>query len=390
MATFLRRFARPETLKSIKPSRLIQFLQPHQAYLASRGLQLPAVAKAVGFDHQALIDILMSPDPKTPNDLIDALYYVDEMSAPEALDGNLEAAREKGVTLDDAPDQSPADVAVQIWLLDRELLERQHAERSMLRVRSFEYFQTDRTTPPQFKPPSAKQVQPLEQGLDDWFADRKRGRGARVFVFPKPDGVWFLVRHGEPVKREESIADNASTSSVCYRPVKYDVLVYQPKIGELRINAQSKGVKDLYRRQFGRHLFGDENFFPGVAKFNLEPLRKSGPASLACADIAGIEWVVLKQVELFWGGSEHEVEVRRADDVFAALEERGESLPGKPRITQAVFLIKFADSKRPRSVRIKPSNVAQYTRDGDADRLEQWFLRRGFVVANAGKEYEAA
>jgi hypothetical protein len=34
----------------------------------------------------------------------------------------------------------------------------------------------------------------------------------------------------------------------------YDVLVYQPDIGELRINARSKGEQDLYRAQFGEYL----------------------------------------------------------------------------------------------------------------------------------------
>lgn len=87
----------------------------------------------------------------------------------------------------------------------------------------------------------------------------------------KDDGVWFLVRHGEPFKREESI-DGSQASSIYYRPLRYDVLVYVPQIGELRIHACSKGEKQLYRDQLGKHLFGDADIFTGTEKYTLEPL----------------------------------------------------------------------------------------------------------------------
>jgi len=45
--------------------------------------------------------------------------------------------------------------------------------------------------------------------------------------------VWFLVRHGEPFTRESIVKDGES-SSVYYRPEKYDVLVYNPETGEIR------------------------------------------------------------------------------------------------------------------------------------------------------------
>ena len=43
MATFnLRKFSEPDRLKTIKPSRLIEFLKPYNDYLARRGFTLPA------------------------------------------------------------------------------------------------------------------------------------------------------------------------------------------------------------------------------------------------------------------------------------------------------------------------------------------------------------
>jgi hypothetical protein len=195
----------------------------------------------------------------------------------------------------------------------------------------------------------------------------------------KEGGVWFLVRHGEPFKREESL-NGSETASVCYRPLKYDVLVYQPEIGELRINARSKAEKRLYRSLFGTHLFDDEDFFPGTEKYTLAPLRELGEDALAPGDIDGIEWIKLREVQFFFGGTPWEIVTRKSDDVFALLKSRNKSFPVGGRIIKATFQVKFSDAKTPRSVVIKPSNIAQYTRDDDSLLVEQWLQARGFII----------
>ncbi len=63
----------------------------------------------------------------------------------------------------------------------------------------------------------------------------------------------------EPFTRESIIKDGES-KSLFYRPEKYDVLVYSPENGEIRMNARSKGEKELYRTKFGLHLFDDSEF----------------------------------------------------------------------------------------------------------------------------------
>jgi hypothetical protein len=115
----------------------------------------------------------------------------------------------------------------------------------------------------------------MEQEMNDWFESKKRGRGVRVFAYPDDNEVRFLVRHGEPFKREETMS-GADVGSVCYRPLKYDVVVYDRRVGELRINASLVGEKRFYRQQFGKHIFGDVDHFPGNAKYTLEPLREYG------------------------------------------------------------------------------------------------------------------
>jgi hypothetical protein len=101
-----------------------------------------------------------------------------------------------------------------------------------------------------------------------------------------------------------------------------------------------------------------------------------------------MEWVRLREVHFFLGGPSNEVEVHRAEDVFEAFRSRGGKPPDGARIVRAVFQVKFTDSKRPRSVTIRPSNIAHYTRDDDAELVEEWLRRRGFILAgaNTGKE----
>jgi hypothetical protein len=161
------------------------------------------------------------------------------------------------------------------------------------------------------------------------------------------------------------------------------VIRYDGKTGELSMNAGScKKLYDLYREKVGLYFFGDALRFPaGKAKFTLDPLRSDGEDSLVCSDVDGMESVVLKEVQYFWGGPENEVEVRKASNIFSAMKRRNRSIPDSARISKAKFQIKFADSKVPRTVTVSNSNVTSFTRDSDASAVEAWLTKRGFVLA---------
>jgi hypothetical protein len=112
-------------------------------------------------------------------------------------------------------------------------------------------------------------------------------------------------------------------------------------------------------------------------------LRESGSASILCEDIEGIDWVRLKEFQIFRGGTHKEIEIRKAEDIFASLEERDRSIPNGGRLSKASFQIKFADSKTPRTVTLSSGNRAQFKRDDDAEVLEKWLIRRGFVISGS-------
>ncbi len=379
MATFnLRRFSSQEALRTIAPNHMIEFLTRHKAFFVQRGLALPAPAAAETLDYERLVAILMSPEDDTPPELAEALYLIHEMSTKEGMDSILEGVKAGDVKIDDSTELTPADVAVQVWLSAPEYLERKHAEQSVEHTRSFEYFQSNVATPPRIKRPTAAVQRALEKSLDDWFEEKKRGRGAKVITFPKGDEVWFLVRHGDLLKREGKY-EHGESSTFVYRPEKYDVLVYNQQLGELRIHADTKGEKSLYRAKFGLHLFGREDFFPGQAKYTLKPLIALGKDSLTCGDIEGIDDVRLVELQIARGGPHQEIEIRKATDLFAVLEARGRSIHEKARLTKAKFRVKFTASKTPRTVTVKPPNVVLYGRDSDSALVEAWLTARGFI-----------
>ncbi len=145
MATFtLRRFSCPETLKAIAPARLLAFLKPHRRFFLTRGLTLPQSASNGELDYEELAKVFMTPDTKTPKELIDAIYFVDEMATDEGMDALLEEAAKHKLKLAPGSDHSPADIAVQIWLADKDILERKHAEQFarafLAKVRSSSHF----------------------------------------------------------------------------------------------------------------------------------------------------------------------------------------------------------------------------------------------------------
>ena len=321
----------------------------------------------------------MNPDENMPHRLVDALYLINEMATDEGMDALIDAARQSGRVLDAGPKATPADVAVEVWLRWPELLDQKHAETLITRPRSFEYFLGRRGEPRTVPPDDPDKRTALEALLDDWFSANRRGRGSRVFRFDRDDRVWFLVRHGLPVKREGTL-NNRKSDSVFYRPEKHDVVVFDAKRDELGINAAGKKEKKLYCELFGDHLFGERDYFPSDKKYTLDPLRRDGPSALVCSDVDGLENVTLVELWFFHGGKHTEIEIRKATDVFAALTvhqvvalhlrraaRRGDPLdrPGDGQGSQHLACAPCSGSGR--RTALQPHRIRTFKRSNDPD-----------------------
>ena len=111
------------------------------------------------------------------------------------------------------------------------------------------------------------------------------------------------------------------TEMLHYRPEKDDVAVYSPDLDEIRIHAGTKGERELYRKQLGQRLFGDDDYFSQKKACTLEPLRANGMDALDVEGVGGdLERVVLREYEVAYDSGFEEVMIRKATDVFAAAE----------------------------------------------------------------------
>lgn len=371
-------FSHPDVLEAVSPKWLIRFLEPHSAFLESKGLVLPAPSESCeNLDYHKLLDILMTPDAEMPRELVDSLYYLHEMATPEGMDSLLEEAEAQDISID--PEPAPLDVAIQMWLHDEDLLKHHHAEQSLEKPFTFVYFQSVEKPNARLWVPDPDIVYALESDLAEWFDKRKRGRNCRVACYNREHGIWFVVGHGELAKRE-GCACSHRHGSVFYRPERHDLVIYQPGTGELQVHAGTRCETEAYRMLFGRHLFGDDHHFPGTAKYTLEPLRTDGEASLVCSDVDGLDSIRLREIQYLWGGMHSDCQIHRSDDVFAAMKDHHEAIPPEARITNACFQVLFSDSTAPRVVSVQPSNVAHYQRESDCERVEKWLKNRGFSL----------
>jgi hypothetical protein len=89
------------------------------------------------------------------------------------------------------------------------------------------------------------------------------------------------------------------------------------------------------------------------------------------------------------GGRFKESEVRKASDLFAALEHGRRDLPKWGQLKRAVFSVLLNDASKPRRVTIRPPNIAIYDRDTDSDVVEAWLRRQGFIVKKADEKSAA-
>ena len=238
MSTFkLRRFSEPGRLKTIDPRRLEAFLHPFSQYLFHRGFTF-APDLLGGFDYDALATILMTPDEGVPREMVDALYFVDEMADDQGMDDLLQAAPDASLDLDLGSDPTPSDVAIEVWLARPDLVKWTHARGYALRQKKFVYFRNRLPTRCPFPEYDRSHIASLEEHLAAWFETHKRGRYCRVSIFDHGSNAWILIRHGLPFKREGSVAEGQSSMEY-YRPEKYYVLVYDPDAATIGVHGDA-------------------------------------------------------------------------------------------------------------------------------------------------------
>lgn len=373
----LKLFAQPETLRAIRPDLLLGWLGPAAEYFARRGVLLPS-KPGMPIPYEELAGVFLAPTPDMPQSLVDSLHLVHGLANPEGMDALQEAALANGLRLDIGPETTPADVAVQAWLRAPDLTQDVYNLEVLVHPREFHYFSAAHPAEP-FIPPGQPQLRALEERLDRYFRASHRGGGTRVFAYRNDTEWWFLVRHGQPCRREETMS-NDQPGSICFRPRGHDVLVYDTVTGKLRAHTCSEREQRVLLRAFGSCLFGNPDHFALRLQYTLKPLVESGRGCLACADIPGLERVDLVETEIFNQAAMLAVRYR-CRDLFSLVGKEFDWPSQVEHIRRAKFKIKFNGDKRARQLTIVPWNKVLYGREGDSTILKQWIWRRGFALS---------
>ncbi len=374
-----KRFTKPAFLKGIGRDLLGRFFDRFKAALAEKNINLPARDLEDDKYFASLSRVVMRPDG-LPDDLFEALYAIEEMATEEG-EQRLQAARERGeLAIDPAEQASKGDIAVRAFLEAPELVAQKNNELRLARLTSFEYHgakePVDRSD--SIAMPAKPALDLITADLDAWFRDNNRGE-EDAFIEPYSiDGeFWFLVRHGDTFARMAKLEKGRRLKMLHFRPAKDDVVVYTPERDELRIHAGTKGERELYRRTFGMRLFGDDRYFSERKAFTLEPLRAEGARVLEWDGDGDVARIVLREIEVAFGGGFNDVVIRKSDDIFAAALARGrDAIPDGGRLVRAAFDFWFTGAKRPRKVQVRPPNILKLGRYCDASAVHRWLSEK--------------
>jgi len=381
-----KRFTDISLLKRLDFPLLIRLLERYQSFFEAQDGFAWAHDPAE-FSYDALAKIMMNLDTAAPMELLETLYYIETLSNIDYFDDLLQIALAQNIRFGFKPDPTIEDLALLLCLECPEEVERYHAQiyrDTQKGTKRFESYFVAGTVRPMFEPTLERQ-KAIESELNLWAEEHRRGIGMRVFITQKNNAVWFMIRHGQPMKRENAVTEEGGNHQVFYRPEKFDIVIYYPDTEELAIGVRTKGQRLAYTKAIGRYCFGDESHFnlEAEAKYTLAPLLESGADVLCCSiDIPEIEKVTLYELHIAHEGKDN-LEIRRYHDLFHTFEKEHRDITTEKGIglLKAKLLFHFSD-KRTRIVTLMPPNIAIYDRETEHDLVHAWLVERGFIIVN--------
>jgi hypothetical protein len=333
---------------------------------------------------EKLVDILTNPSMKTPQALLNAVFYVEEMSTQLAADSLLTLAQQAGMPFEEDGSHSPADIVMQVWLFESKMVEAQHTWQTWKTPRRMECFQPANLTGTAPITITEDRLAQAIKDAGDWFAKHNRGR--KLFMTPRivDDEIQISIRRGDPFSRKLTIDDDG-IDTITFREARKDFMVYCLSDEVLMLNSNLKSTYPIYCRIFGKLLFDDPNYFGIFTRYTLAPLSELGEDALSPGEIDAIEEIVLLNYRVRLGGPFNRYVIHGADDFFADLKWRGGVFQSEGPLDRATFRIKYRHVKARRTLTLYAGNSSSYTRDENAHYAEQWMWLRKFVMKTGAR-----
>ena len=360
-----------------KPQHFGALLAGHRDFFDRQDIDITKLRNDDATDRH-LLRVFTQPDEEMPADLLQTLYVLDDLADEAGHDRILDEAKRQGVLLD-GRGLTPGEFAIVVQCAHPGLVSLCHEKTINQKIKNYQEYQA-RKVGKLTSETAKRKTKELEAALVPWFDSNNRSSACEIYAYEERGEIKFIVTHGRPVRTEGSIDKKLKRSRVAYRPQKHDSVIYDNRLGVLRINAQSFGEKDLYRATFGKILFGDTDHFPAGDIYTLAPLKRGANALRL---VSGVESVRLAEVWIEVDNNQHFVQISKAYDLMESITRHGRPNLNEGRMVRASFLIKYSSGGRPRKLELRPTNVAIYDRDRDGDPAEAFLRTNGYLKIKA-------
>jgi hypothetical protein len=358
-----------------KPRFLGPLLSPHKDYFDRQKLDITKLTNDDGCDRR-LLAVFTKPDEEMPADLLELLYVLDDLADEAGHDRILAQAERQGIRLDGlGNDMTAGEFAIAVQGKHPRLIRVCHERTHFRKIKNYQEYQSRDGNRLMLKTAQAKQAD-LEAALAPWFDSKDRGRVCEIYCYGERGEIRFQLTHGRLYSTYGSYDKKLKRSRVAFRGQKHDSVIYDTRTGVLKVNAQTVGEKEEYRKAFGNVLFGAPDYFPAGDLYTLEPLRR-GKDALQLVD--GVREVRLTEVWIQLDDDQGFVQISKGHSLIASMEKHGKPQLDEGTIVRASFLIRYASGGRPRKLEVRPSNVAIYDRDRDGDPAEAFMRKNKYL-----------
>jgi hypothetical protein len=364
------RLVRPGVLFGLKRASIHALLSPYADYFAARGAPLSEITDE-GKPLDGIVSVITSPVESTPPDLVERLELLDLISDPQSV-VNFEDGYGRLVENYLEEGDSSTDLAVKILIHAPDVAWREFDRQALQARRSLVSFSVRPGL--KFLPPNARRIDRFRELVIPWFQANARSGICHVHFREEANGVSFVIRHGDLLKRIGVYDENGNSGSRILRPERVDVAHYRHLTGEWQVSGLGLRLQEIYRQAFGTVFHGSAHALGHSKRYSLEPLRE-GPACLQCQPGSRIQVAELASLKIVLPCGTH-VTLGRGD-VFAAIRETNPMLLQIMNFLEARIDLKIAARRRMVPIILSPlrDKVSGIHLD---DAIEPWLAERGF------------
>jgi len=376
------RFTKIETLEDIGQPLLAElFTRIHTACPADHWE--PPDAQLPEREYFARIrEVLKSPGG-LPDEANLILCMIHDLASDTGKRRLLRAIERAGLEIPNDDQLTCARLAMRLWLINPALVAKKHREQLLVKLTTFEHWGSNNgcDLSSEFIPPDGAGIERIVAAIDAVCV--QEGCGAEtvsVEHFVIGAEHFFTIEYGDTYER--ILRRHGRTSEVLhFPPSRQDVVVYNPRLDEIRVRADKKWRSEAYRTIFGRCLRSDPNHFNQFRVYTLQPLAEQEAEALTTDGVPELTKIVLRTVEIERPGGHHAITKWKSDNLLES--EWGEirmAMRSGGRLKRVGFWFYFGKDKRPRLVEIEPDSTLKLGRECDVYLVNHWLALRGFRV----------